>query len=58
MKVLEWQQHFSHCKAMVIIPNTQGQLNPQFQMRAACPHNLQDAIKNESATLNIDFQLL
>ena len=43
MKVLEWQQNFSQCKSMVIIPDAQEQLNPQFQVRAGhdCPHNLQ-----------------
>ena len=26
MKVLEWSQHFSHCKSMGIFPDAQGQL--------------------------------
>ena len=48
MKVLEWQHHFSHCQSLVIIPDAQGQLNPQFQVTAgqsfyACPHNLQES---------------
>ena len=34
MKVLEWQQHFSHCKSLAIIPAAQGQLTPQSQVRA------------------------
>ena len=34
MKYLEWQQHFSHCKPLVIIPDAQGQLTPQSQVRA------------------------
>ena len=29
MKVLEWQQQFTHCKSMVIIQDAQGQLTLQ-----------------------------
>ena len=68
MKVLEWQQHFSHCKSMVIFPDAQGQLTPQYQLiqvfvvvHITCK-NEEDPIKNESAivvtTLNINFQML
>ena len=34
MKVLEWQQHLSHCKSMLIIPDAQWQLTPQSKVRA------------------------
>ena len=29
MEELEWSQHFSHYKSMVIFPEAQGQLTPQ-----------------------------
>ena len=34
MKVLEWQQHISHCKSMGIFPDPQGQLTPQAIVRS------------------------
>ena len=34
MKVLEWQQHFSHCKSLVTISDAQGRLTPQSHVRA------------------------
>ena len=36
MKVLEWSQHFSHYKSMVIFPNAQGQLTHKSFVRY-CP---------------------
>ena len=65
MKVLEWQQHFSHCKSLVIIPDAQQQPTPDSQVRAErnsidkliqtvmvvsiTCKNEEDPIKNESA---------
>ena len=34
MKMLEWSQHFSHCKSMGIFPDAQGQLNTQLKLRS------------------------
>ena len=31
IKLLELQQHVSHCKSMIIIADSQGQLTPQSQ---------------------------
>ena len=52
MKALEWSQHFSHYKSMVIFPDAQGQLTPQYLVDLAefrtrsrcygCPRYLQE----------------
>ena len=34
MKVLQWPQHIPHCKSLVTIPDAQGQLSPQSQVKA------------------------
>ena len=34
MKVLEWSQHFSHCKSMGNFSEAQGQLTPQSMVRS------------------------
>ena len=51
-KVLEWSQHFSHYKSMVIFPDAQGQLTHKSLVRScrisnplrfhSCPRYLQE----------------
>ena len=67
--MLEWQQHFSHCKSLVITPVAQRLLTPQSQVRAmgnsnsswpsfyGCPHQKWKRYRVVT-TLNINFQTL